>query len=307
MENIVRDHTLETGELRKKNAILTEKINEMSTNPMPTTSTSAELNDFANDMDGLTMGTDWDDYTFVNDYCMDADAAQQQTTLVVAPRKKDLVSDDDKPVASGLLLMLLLCGAFVASKSSGSSAPTIPRMPDDVRAASVVVLDTVFKDAGVQPAPSNIVNAVEPAPSGSAWSRANDVVANMAPQASSTLDSFSQALMQPTKEQEAEATFSLSTAQYMSLTSADFSRSTSDDEGISPLTPGSSNSAGTHRRNLAETLRAMREEAKGESAAEVYTRSLLWDRIPSDVVKEFKRMVEESNPQAGGGEVGAQG
>jgi len=27
----------------------------------------------------------------------------------------------------------------------------------------------------------------------------------------------------------------------------------------------------------------------------VYTRSLLWERIPSEVVHEFKRMVEESD------------
>ena len=49
----------------------------------------------------------------------------------------------------------------------------------------------------------------------------------------------------------------------------------------------------------------MRDEAKGQSAAEVYTRSLLWDRIPTEVVHEFKRMVEESNalsaPGSGGG------
>lgn len=60
-----------------------------------------------------------------------------------------------------------------------------------------------------------------------------------------------------------------------------------------PLSPGSQPSH--HRRNLAETLAAMREEGKGETAAEVYTRSLLWERIPSEVVHEFKRMVEESD------------
>ena len=306
LENIVREHTLESGELRKKNAILTERLNEVSAQPMPTQATHNDFNDFTSHMDGLTMGNEWDEYTFVNDFCMDPEAAQAQhpkpleTTLVVAPRKKDLVSADDQRVASGLLLMLLLCGAFVASKS-GSSSSAIPRMPDEVRAASAVVLDSVFKDAGVAPSqaqlvPSNIMNAVEPGPSGAAWPRQNNVpTANIASSMpTSTLDSLSQSLIQPTKDQEAEATFSLSTAQYMSLTSTDFSRSMNDDDGISPLTPQSSHSASTHRRNLAETLKAMREEAKGETAAEVYTRSLLWDRIPTEVVKEFKRMVDES-------------
>ena len=39
----------------------------------------------------------------------------------------------------------------------------------------------------------------------------------------------------------------------------------------------------------------MRNDNKGESAADVYTRSLLWDKIPTEVVREFKRMVEESS------------
>jgi hypothetical protein len=136
------------------------------------------------------------------------------------------------------------------------------------------------------------------------------VTAAIAPSmATSTLDSLSQSLIQPTKDQEAEATFSLSTAQYMSLTCAEFTRSASDDDGNTPLTPQSGHSPGMHRRNLAETLKAMRQEAQGETAAEVYTRSLLWDRIPTEVVKEFKRMVEESNALAaqnhggGGGDI----
>ncbi|KAH0416674.1 hypothetical protein KCU90_g13398, partial [Aureobasidium melanogenum] len=46
------------------------------------------------------------------------------------------------------------------------------------------------------------------------------------------------------------------------------------------------------RPNLAETLGRMRE-ARGPSAADVYTRSLLWDTIPEDVVKAFKRAVAQ--------------
>ena len=63
------------------------------------------------------------------------------------------------------------------------------------------------------------------------------------------------------------------------------------DDYSDPLSPGSQPS---HRRNLAETLAAMREQSKGESAADIYTRSLLWDKIAPEVVHEFKRIVEES-------------
>jgi hypothetical protein len=34
-------------------------------------------------------------------------------------------------------------------------------------------------------------------------------------------------------------------------------------------------------------------EARGVSAAEVYTRSLLWDTVPEDVVRAFKRAVAQ--------------
>jgi hypothetical protein len=44
----------------------------------------------------------------------------------------------------------------------------------------------------------------------------------------------------------------------------------------------------------------MRSSTKQQSAAEVYTRSLLWDQIPSDVVRTFARMVAESNNAATG-------
>jgi hypothetical protein len=310
-EELVRSHTLETGELRKKVHVLTEKLEAgtaMSVAP------SSTFTDFASDMDNLNMGpNDWDNYIFVNevnDFCMDEPTPsatqqnqQRETSLVVAPRKKDA---EDKPVASGLLLMLLLCGAFVASKSSGSSAPPLPRMPDDVRAASATVLDSIFKDAGVAPSPSqhhslivNRIEALEPSSSGANWPKrtlSNAEFASLSHSSSSNLDQLHSHLVAPTKDQENEQLFSISASQYNSLTSTDFTRrgySVHSDDMNDPLSPGSQPSQ--HRRNLAETLAAMREESKGETAAEVYTRSLLWERIPSEVVHEFKRMVEQSD------------
>jgi hypothetical protein len=74
------------------------------------------------------------------------------------------------------------------------------------------------------------------------------------------------------------------TRQRYSIGSDEFS------DPMSPETPPSH-----HRRNLAETLATMRREhSKGDGAAEIYTRSLLWDKISPEVVHEFKRMVEES-------------
>ncbi|KAK3043998.1 hypothetical protein LTS18_002449, partial [Coniosporium uncinatum] len=129
-EDLVCVHTRETGELRKKISILMEKL-EANTlaNGVPASDTTT-FADFTTNMDGLNMGAnDWD-CTFVNedyDFCMDnstpsSDMQQSaqaipQHSMVLATRKKetaDIGIDSDKPVASGLLLMLLLCGAFVA-------------------------------------------------------------------------------------------------------------------------------------------------------------------------------------------------
>ncbi|KAK8155456.1 hypothetical protein BC567DRAFT_169442 [Phyllosticta citribraziliensis] len=309
---MVKAHTLESIELRKKVNILAEKL-ESQSSPMAAVP-SSNFTDFAQDMDNLNMGgNDWDSYIY-NDVYMDDQPPsnnnnnnnnsnpQALEAAAVVARKKD--SEQEKPVASGLLLMLLLCGAFVAS-NSGASPPAIPRMPDEVRAASASVLDSIFKDAGVEPSAQSAQNllahrveALEPAPSGASWPKptlSGTEFATISQTAGNPqFDAYAQ-LAAPTKEQEAEQAFSITPAQYNSLTSADFGRRTYED-GTPPATPTSQN-----RRNLAETLTAMREERKGETAAEVYTRSLLWDKIPTEVVREFKRMVEETSKVNGGG------
>lgn len=304
MENLVREQTIESGELRKKVNILTERLNE-SDSGLSSHSNTGEFADFSLGMGNLNMGNDFDEFTFINDLNVDSDMppAQNQSTLVVAPRKKDTSIDAEQPVASGLLFMLLLCGAWVASRSSASSPPPNIKMPDEMREVSTSLLETVFKDAGVAPsqtASSNAVAALEPGPSGTAWPSFNSMA-----DASDHLSSFARDFIAPTKDQEAQQAFSMSAREYSSVTNADFARtgySSSDEDA--PFTPQSSHSVG-HRRNLAEALKAIRDEAKGQSAADVYTRSLLWDRIPTDVVHEFKRMVEESNAlataNAGGG------
>jgi hypothetical protein len=296
---MVERHTNETGDLRAKITVLTEQL-EIATSAMPERPGSGDYSDFTNEMNGLAMHPDnWE--FLVNDYVMESEPTPQrpqETSLVLAPKKKEAILDEEQPAASGLLMLLLLCGAWVASKTTGSSMPAIPRMSEDVRAASAVVLDSVMKDAGVSDPSQAFSGMSESTPSGTArqlpFHMADTTARNH------RLDAVHSKLVNPTKTQQAEAAFSLSVNEYNSLTS-DFTRpryssGSSDDEAITPST-----SASSHRRNLADTLKAMRDDAKGESAANVYTRSLLWDRIPTEVVHEFKRMVEESGTSGEGG------
>ena len=185
--------------------------------------------------------------------------------------------------------MLFLVGAFVLSNRS---TPQIPRVSEDVREASATLLDNIFKDHGVANAPENAMVPSAPQPSGTAdWtstasmSMASQSVDGVAP---SMLGELHDSLTQPTQEQTNEQLFSLSAAQYNGINDQSFMRNP-------PARPQG-------RRNLAEALASMRSGEKQQSASEVYTRSLLWDQIPGDVVRNFAKMVAEGNSAENNGQ-----
>lgn len=283
-EDMIRAHTIETGELRKKVGVLSEHVHRLESNMAapPSTGSNAFSNGF-DDMDGMGMGGAWDASNFLNDFPVEAEIKQE---MVIAPKKSDsnpFAPESDKPAAQGgLLFMLFLVGAFVLSSRS---TPSIPRVSEDVRAASATLLDNVLKDAGIN-SQSASLQAAAPQPSGAAnWANTvampmNDM--SMDGVAPSMLAELGDSLTQPTQEQTNEQIFSLSAAQYNGVSSQDFLHNAP--ERMSP-------SLG--RRNLAEALAAMRTTDKQNGAAEVYTRSLLWDQIPNDVVRNFAKMVTE--------------
>ena len=166
-------------------------------------------------------------------------------------------------------------------------------MPDDIIAASATVLDNIFKEAGVQQSDarvvaSNRVQSVDSSPSDGTWlaSKTSQTPQSMVGLSGSSLGTMSHQLLRPTKEQEQEQLFSLSVDQYNGVTSQEFLREP-EPSGVSQ-----------GRRNLGASLAAMRDEHQA-SAAEVYTRSLLWDTVPAEVVREFAKFVSDSNAQNG--------
>lgn len=282
-EEMLRSHTIESGDLRKKVNVLTSHIQQLENTTMSTVPSSTGYSAEFSDIDSLTIDGAWDSVSFLNDFS--EPEVKVEKSLVPAKKAENpllSVTESEKPAAQGLLLMLLLFGAFVASRGS---SPSIPQMSDDVRAASATLLEDIFKDAGVPQTASAVSEAIAPLPSGNAWS------ANTAPSmgghdmvgvTSSTLGDLADSLSQPTEAQQHEQLFSLSAAQYNGLNSQDFLQNA----------PVRSTSQG--RRNLGESLAAMRSNSK-KSAAEVYTRSLLWDQVPSEVVRNFAKMVSECN------------
>ncbi|KAI4254527.1 MAG: hypothetical protein L6R42_007154 [Xanthoria sp. 1 TBL-2021] len=289
-EELVRRHTIETGELRKKNAYLAEhaqKNDSIAMSAVPSsTGYSAEYSDFEH----LTMeSSPWDNFSLVTDFNMEAEQKMENSNLVITPKKeRNAERESDTTTAPGLLLMLLLCGAWVVSNSSASTkSGPISRMPEEVRMASTAVLQTIYSDTGLQTQSSNPTGdfrSTAVRPDCSKRSRKNSRIAcDATGRSHSPLGTLHRQLISPTEQQQRDHIFSMSADQYNGLTSDD-------------AMGGSSHVTLSHRRNLGDALAALRLNKQG-SAAEAYTRSLMWDEIPNNIVRDFARMVAESRQQ----------
>jgi len=295
-EDMITKHTLETGELRKKISVLTSTVQRLE----GAAQNASGYTDAFDQMDGIKVDGPWENAPMFGDFSMEQQPADANQEMQIVPVKKPevplpTVSEKSAP-QGGLLFMLFLVGAFVLSRRS---TPSIPRVSEDVRAASATLLENVLKDAGVSQVCSSGIEAMAPQPSGSStanggWTQssgsnmpiASPMVDNRVPP--STLGELADSLTRPSEQQTNEQIFSLSAEQYNDLTSQDFL----------PNAQAAERSTSQRRRNLAEALASMRAPPNKESAAEVYTRSLLWDQIPRDVVRAFAKMVAESNNAA---------
>ncbi len=276
-EEMIRVHTLETGDLRKKVSVLTEHVQRLESAALAEPPAQGFTNEFA-DIDSITMDGAWDGMSFLNEYT-------DSEVKVEAPPHNDaligkLSDEAEKPAAQGILLMLLLFGAFVASKGS---SPSLPRVSDDVAAAGAQVLSDIFSEAGVSSATTAALPPLSSASTNS-WSGMSATHVNMAQLSSggfiSGLGDFD-SLSKPSRDQEHEQLFGMSAAQYNAANNQGFMH---DAPAVKSTSFG--------RRNLAESLASMRS-GNGKKT-DVYTRSLLWDQVPQDVVRKFAQMVQES-------------
>ncbi|GAM90902.1 hypothetical protein ANO11243_089480 [Dothideomycetidae sp. 11243] len=282
-EELVMKHTQETGKLRREIQCLSEQLENLSMRDHM--STQENITAFTSDMNALSV----DPHSYAMHAAQDPAATNMHTAFGHFPSAppanpvdsvKPAKREAEQPIASGVLFMILLCGAFVASKAN--SRPIIPRLPDEVRVASSTVLDNLLKDpaadafvgnSGLQHMMAHPVAGAH-VPQSSPWER--DVH-------SDGRQPLYRSLATPTGQPTHEQLFALSPAEYQSLTSP---------ENYLGHIPQSTS---TPKRNLAETLASLREESISKATpAEVYSRSLLWDQIPLDVVRQFKELVKES-------------
>ena len=359
-EEMVRRHTIETTDLRRKNAILMEQSQKMESIAMSAVPSSTGYSTDFSDFGNLTMeSSPWDHYSYDFNPLDQQPEQKQETALVMLPKKDTTPQPPNhhnagnvRPTAdgatSGLLLMLLLCGAWVASQSDSSLSTTttsststslIPKLPEHVRVASSAVLESIYHDAGIQPSPQQ--------PHGTSSTqtsfdvKTSPTLNHANPSAfphhmSSSLQALHHRLITPSAEQQRLQAFGLTPEQYNALNEdADgepddeiptFGASTHSNnnndqhhqqQSASTPTP----QMGHHRRNLREVLAAFQQSragvtdaagagasssssssGHGEPASEIYTRSLLWNEVQPEVVRDFARMVREMQGERGGGE-----
>lgn len=278
-DEMIRVHTLETAELRKRNNILketVEKLERQGRSAAPA-NVAPDFSEFESMMDS----SPWEDFTMVNSLSLDADPAPQQPMAVATNEKPtDRPANSDYPFSWNAFYMCLLFGAFVASNNTAFSSRAIPQMSEEYRAESANVLKAVL--SATPPELSSAGNpAGAPLPTTISGAEMAQMTGGAAP--TSNLDELHNTLTMATKEQEQEQVFSLNPDQYNSLT-------TFEDTDPSYKTQQPS--------NLQQALAAMRGNAvqnrvPSKATSDVYSRSLMWDRVPDKVIQDFRRMVQE--------------
>ncbi|KAF3909066.1 hypothetical protein ABW21_db0202645 [Orbilia brochopaga] len=296
-EEIVRKHTLESAELRKKNTYLAQELDIMQEklNQAHLQSQSPSGVNFTEEFtfDGMPIDSFWEPPSFPSEDNGFSLPVQDLVTEIKSAPKMPEIKEEEKPAASGLLFLLLLFGAFVASGTTTSSS--LPPVPQPLRTGAAAVLNTIFEDAGVKPTaaitttdPRNVEMSTAPSVSqqvSDAWVVPKAESAQLIG-LDSSLAMLSARLEQPkTRAQEAQELMMLTAAEYDEVTSKDFVRE-----------PEYTFSEG--RQNLQATLAALRKGHNKPSAAEVYTRSLLWDKVDAEVVRRFAAFAQAASSDA---------
>lgn len=285
-EEIVRKHTLESAELRKKNTFLAQELDLMQEklNQAHLQSQSPAGVNYTEEFtfDGMPIDSFWEPPSFTNEDNSFSLSVQELVPEIKSAPKMPEIKEEEKPAASGLLFLLLLFGAFVASGTTQTSS--LPPVPQPLRTGAAAVLNTIFEDAGVKPTaaitttdPRNVEMSTGPSVSqqvSDAWVVPKSESAQLIG-LDSSLAMLSARLDQPkTRAQEAQELMMLTAAEYDEVTTKDFLR-----EPEYTISEG--------RQNLQATLAALRKGHNKPTAAEVYTRSLLWDKVDAEVVRRF--------------------
>lgn len=292
-DEMIRLHTLETAELRKKNNILMETVEKLERGVKPTLADN-HAGEFAG-FESLSMDSHpWEEFTMSNGLSMSdpvpQPAVQQHSHTVQQDNdrpEKSNTSTSDYPFSWNAFYMCLLFGAFIASNNPSLPGRSLPQLSEEYRAESANVLKAVLASSPPELAgqPNHAaVSASATAPSSTTITNLDLTQMTPAPTGPSTLDTLHDTLILPTEAQERAQVFALNADQYNSLTTFE-----DDGSGFKSQQPSSLQQALAAMRNNANAA----QQRMHESTSDVYSRSLMWERVPEKVIRDFRRMVQE--------------
>jgi hypothetical protein len=226
---------------------------------------------------------------------MDATPAPARNTTSQTPSAQ-AVKQDTSPFSWNAFYMCLLFGAFIASNSKTDSKAAVPALSEEYRAESANVLKVLTSGIGgsaallppvMTPALAQL-NQVKSEPSPGRSTVSGLEMASMTTDPHDTLGLLHNSLATPSRRQRETAAFSLSAASYDQLTNPD----------PFPSGPGSADAimeaAPTRLQTAFDAMQQGRQNVDKVINRGLHERSIMWERVPEKVLRDFRKMVEES-------------
>lgn len=299
-DEAIRSKTQETGELRRQNNMLKDCVRDLERQQHRGYAPASDTNSFDNEFNDFGLDNNWgEEFSLVEagDYSMDeSDHGHRQITpkpQIQANMSTDLKTENG--FSWNTFYMCLLFGAFIAANSNGTNTTNgaTSAIASSISPSEAGNVLKAVLESGSESAANSMSAPVQPTKSAMYGQRpihASALEFGPTHTPSSTLDSLHHTLSTPSRRQEMAAAFSLSASSYNHITDPFNEHLTGADEVLlQPHKPSQLQQAFANMQ--AEKDELERVTGMGSKYRE---RSLLWDQVPPQVVKDFEELVRRS-------------